>query len=265
VNWLTSLPAAVLVVGSLVMAAAVAVGTRRLVVALVPVGDRDMVHTIAAPLMPALGAAFAVFTALALTSEAGYLRSAQDIVSHEAADASRLAWASTSPRVDTAAIQGALVEYLQTTRAREWRPVDQSEAADPAVTAAIGRLQRTVRAEAARKELGTPASTELLASVDAITQGRRARIAAADRQLPVLYVLTLVVSGIALVANAGALTVRASLRTSFLVTSLAAVVGLSLALLISLTGPWSGPLVVNGNPMDAVARDLRTGFFTAGG
>ena len=56
---------------------------------------------IAARLMPALG----VLMALTLASEAGYLKAAHDEVSAEAAAASRLAWASTSPGVDTEAIK----------------------------------------------------------------------------------------------------------------------------------------------------------------
>jgi len=264
VEWLTSLPAAVLVLGSLAVAGLIAYGTRQLIVALVPEGERDTVHTIAAPLMPALGATFAVFTALALSSEAAYLRNAQDIVSREAADASRLGWASTSPGVDSAGIQDALADYLVATRAHEWHAADLAETADPTTTSAIARLQQVTRAQATRSQLGTPVSTELLASVDAVTEGRRARIAAAARQLPVFYVLTLAASGVALVANAGALTARASPRAALLVGSLAVVVALSLALLLSLTAPWDGPLVVSGQPIDAVVRDLHRGFFAAG-
>jgi hypothetical protein len=55
---------------------------------------------------------------------------------------------------------------------------------------------------------------------------------------------------------------RSSLRTSVLVVGLAVVVGLSLALLFALTGPWDGPLVVSGRAVDTVVRDLRAGFFT---
>ena len=76
-----------------------------------------------------------------------------------------------------------------------------------------------------------------------------------------LYVLTLVVAGAMLIANAGALAFRSSLRTSLLVVGLAVVVGLSLALLFSLAAPWRGPLVVNGHPIDAVVDDLQSGVF----
>ena len=66
---------------------------------------------------------------------------------------------------------------------RERRP-DHS-ACDP-------RLERVVRTEAARPALGTPTSTELLASLDALTIARRERLAAASREIPVLYVITLI-------------------------------------------------------------------------
>ena len=73
----------------------------------------------------------------------------------------------------------------------------------------------------------------------------------------------MVASGVALIANAGALTFRSSLRTSLLVVGLAGVVGLSLALLFALSAPWEGALTVSGQPIDNVVRDLRDGFFQA--
>ena len=260
--WLTSLPVGLLVLGSLAFALLIAGASRVVIAAIVPLGEREHVQAIAAPLMPALGATFAVLTALTLASENTYLRSAQDIVSNEAADASRLAWASTTPGVDPEPTQAALLDYLQATRANEWHVANSAESADPATTRAIATLERVVRAEATHPELGTPTSSELLASVDAVTVGRRTRIAAAERQLPVLYVVTLVASGVALVSNAGALTFRSTARTSLLIVGLAGVVGLSVALLFALSAPWDGPLVVSGQPIDRVVQDLQTGYFT---
>jgi len=261
VSWLVSLPAGLLVAVSVAISLGIAAASRLATRAVVPADEGDQVHSIASPLMPALGAAFAVLMALTLASEAAHLRSAQDIVSTEAAQASRLAWAATSPGVDTAPIQTALTRYLRATRTHEWRGVGQSDSADPATARAITSLERRVRAEAANPAIGTPASTELLAALDAVTTARRERLAAASRELPVLYVITLVVSGAALIVNAGALTFRSSVRTSLLVVGLALVVALSLALLFALSGPWDGPLIVSGQPIDDVVRDLHAGFF----
>jgi len=250
-----------LVVGSVGFALLVAAGSRVAVRAIVPEDERTQVQAIAAPLMAALAATFAILTGLTLASEAGYLRSAQDIVSDEAASASRLAWAATIPGVRTEPIQSALADYLHATRANEWHGTSAAEADDRRTAADLKALERAVRTEAARADLGTPASTELLAALDQVSTGRRARIAAASRELPVLYVLTLVASGVAVIANAGALTFSASTRTSSLIAGLACVVGLTLALLFALSGPWRGPLMASGRPIDTITRDLETGFF----
>lgn len=263
-EWLTSLSVPALVAGWLVVAFAVAAGTRLVVRRGIPDADREHIPTVAGPLMPALGATFAVLTAITLASEAGYLRDAQTIVSTEAAGAARLAWAATSPGVDTEPIQAALTDYLRTTRAREWEGDDAGDGGDPAMAAAIADLEGVVRDEAARTELGTPASTELLASLAALTGARRMRLATETRDIPALYVTTLVAGGLVLVANAGVLTFRSGVRASLLIMGLAGVVGLSLALLFALTAPWHGALAVGGDPVDAVIRDLGNGFFSAG-
>lgn len=264
VNWLTSLPAVALVVGGLFLALLATAVARVGVRALVPAGERDHVPQIAMPLMSSLGAAFAIFAALSLASEAGYLRAAEALVSDEAAASSRLAWAATSPRVQSEPIHQALLNYLRTTRAREWEGAAAASGDDAATARAIARLERTVRTEAARPEVGTTTGTELVVSLDGVTSSRRARIAAASRDVPVLYVITLVVSGLALIVNAGALVFRSSLRTSLLVVGLGSVVGLSLALLLALTAAWSGPFIVSGHPLDAIVTDLRSGFFNSG-
>jgi hypothetical protein len=260
VDWLTSLPAWLLVVACLTLALLIAFSARLAVRALVPPDEYDHVQNVASPLMPALGAAFGVLIALTLAGEASYLKSARDVVADEASAASRLAWAATSPGVQPEPIHTALGGYLQATRADEWRGAGAADG-DADVARAIATLEQIVRAEAARPELGTPAGTELLLSLDAVTGSRRQRMAAASRQIPVLYVVTLVAGGVALIANAGALGFRSSVRTSLLVVGLAAVVGLSMALLFALGAPWRGPLIVSGQPIDAVVHDLQTGVF----
>jgi pimeloyl-ACP methyl ester carboxylesterase/DNA-binding CsgD family transcriptional regulator len=260
-TWLTSLPAAVLVISGLALALLVAAGGRLAVRALIPAADREGAHTIAAPLMPALGAVFALLMGLTLASEIGFLASAQGIVSSEAADASRLAWAATNPGVDSEPIQSALLGYLQAVRAHEWSGSTAATGDDPATTHAIASLETAVRTQAARPALGTPASTELLASLDALTSDRRARLAAASHQLPALFVAVLLLTGVALIVNTAALTLRSGRRAALLVGGLAAVIGLSLALLFALGTPWRGSITVSGQPIDAVVRDLDIGYF----
>lgn len=259
--WLTSLPAAVLVLGGLAFALLIAFGSRLALRALIPAADRDGAYSIAAPLMPALGAIFGILIALSLASEAGFLASAQGNVSTEAADASRLAWAATSPGVSTAPIQSALLGYLRATRAYEWHGNSAADGDDPATVRAIANLERVVRAQADHPALGTPTSTELLASLDALTSDRRARLAAASRELPALYVVVLVLGGVALIVNATVLTLRGGVRPALVIGGLSVVIGLSIALLFALGTPWRGSITVSGQPIDSVVHDLTVGYF----
>jgi hypothetical protein len=46
-----------------------------------------------------------------------------------------------------------------------------------------------------------------------------------------------------------------------LIGGLNVVIGLSLALIFALGTPWRGPIVVSGDPIDAVIHDLASGYF----
>jgi hypothetical protein len=74
-------------------------------------------------------------------------------------------------------------------------------------------------------------------------------------------VAVLLLAGVALIVNATALTLRSGWRAALLISGLVAVIGLSLTLLFALGTPWRGPITVSGQPIDAVVRDLNTGYF----
>lgn len=259
--WLTSQSVGLLIVGCLGIAALVAITSRFLARAVIPTPQREGAHAISSPLMSPLGAAFAILAALTLANEAGYLSSAESIVSSEAGNASRLAWAATSPGVNSEPIHGALRSYLNVTRTDEWHGSSAALGNDPATANALADLEEAVRAEAVKPAIGTPTSTELLASIDALTADRRERLAAASRELPGLYMITLAISGAALIANAGVLTMRVGLRSALIIGGLTVVIGLSIALILALGTPWRGPIAVSGQPIDFVIRDLTTGYF----
>jgi hypothetical protein len=165
------------------------------------------------------------------------------------------------PAVGRGQIEAALRAYLQAARANEWHGAGAAEGNDLPTARAIAQLERVVRAEAARPALGSPTSSELLAALDSLTGDRRDRLAAASREPPSLYVITLAVAGLALIAAAAALTIRAQPRVALLIGGLTVVIGLSLALIFALGTPWRGPIVVSGHPIDVVIHDLTTGYF----
>ena len=130
--WLTSLPAWALVVFCVGLSVLAAIGSRLALRAFIPADQFEMAYSIAAPIMTALAAGFAVLMALTVANGDACLSSAQSIVSSEAADASRLAWASTTPGVDSVTVQQALLGYLEATRAHEWHGATAGSGADPA-------------------------------------------------------------------------------------------------------------------------------------
>jgi hypothetical protein len=259
--WLTSRPVWVLVVGCVVVALVVGFGSRLLALTIHPPEERAEAHAIAAALMTAFAAAFVLLTALTLANEIASLSAAQNIVSTEAADASSLAWASTNPGVSSTPIQVALGNYLLATRTNEWHGSAAANGDDPATDNALATLERSVRRQATRPTLGIPTSNELLTNLDALTSQRRLRLAAAARSLPDFYAVLVVVTGLALIVNTSVVGARGGWRTALATTSLTLVIALSIALLFALATPWRGAVEVSGQPIDAVIKDLHTGYF----
>ena len=255
---LAGLPAWVVVLVSGLVCGALAVGFRSLLLRTLG-DDRASAASVAGPLMPALGAVFALLTATSLAAEAGQFRSAEDNVSAEAAAASRLGWASTSPGIDSETIQADLAVYLTSTRAREWKGGDRD--GDPQTMQALGELERTVRSEAAGKTIGSAQAGELLGSLDSLTSLRRQRLATGANELPELYLLVVLLSGLALVADSAALAITHRARLAALTAGLVIVVALALALLVAISAPFRGGFIVEGGPIDAVHADLAAGDF----
>jgi hypothetical protein len=261
VAWLTSQSVWLLLPLCLALALLAAFGSRWAALALIPPHERDEACTIATALMTAFAATFALLTALTLANEASALSSAQSIVGTEAADASALAWASTAPGLSPAPIQTALGTYLRDTRRNEWHGVTASSGTDPATDKALAVLEGVVRTQAARPAVKTATSTELITSLDALTDQRRLRLAAASRQIPDFYAVTVVVTGLALIVNTSVVGIRSRLRPAIVGTSLAVVIGVSIALIFTLATPWRGSISVSGQPIDQVIQNLAHGYF----
>jgi hypothetical protein len=259
--WLTSQSVWLLVVGCLVVAVVVAFGSRYLALWILPAEEREEAHSIAAALMTAFAAAFALLTALTLANEVSSLSSAQTTVSAEAAAASALAWSSTNPGVQSATLQTALRNYLVATRTFEWHGAASANGDDSQTANALAVLERTVRAQAARPEVGSATSTELLTNMDELTSQRRIRIADAGHSIPDFYAVLVVVVGLALIVNTSIVGIRGGLRASLVTISLSIVIALSIALLFSLATPWRGAIQVSGHPIDTVITDLNTNYF----
>jgi hypothetical protein len=261
VSWLSEQPAWLLVALFVPGALLVGFAARLVALALIPPREREHACAIATALMTAFAATFALLIALTVSNEASSLNSTQNTVSAEAAQASVLAWASTDPGVHSAPIQVALGNYLKATRTYEWQGSAAATGEDPETGHAVSTLEREVRTQAANRDLSTSTSNELLSSLDGLINNRRQRLAAASRGLPDFYAVTVLVTGLALIVNISVVGIRSGLRPAAVGTSLAIVVGLSLALIFALATPLEGAITVSGSPLDAVIHDLTTGYF----
>ena len=141
--------------------------------------------------------------ALTLAAEAASLASAQGIVSTESADADRLVVGLYQPRGRLGAHPG-VSPWLPAsgTRKYEWRGHNAAEGVDPATQDAIATLERIVRDQAALKSIGTPTSTNSWRPSTLSRATVLARLAWRS-ELPGLYVVTLAVSGAALILTPG--------------------------------------------------------------
>lgn len=224
---------------------------------------RERGVAVTGPLTPALAALFAVLVAFTVSTEAGYLRSAQVSATAEATMASRLAWSSTTPNLDGAPLREALVDYLRATVALEWGGAYERESPDPTVSASLGRLEALVRSRAATQGVPSPVSAELLGALDALVGARRERIGAASMTIPLGYVTVVAAAGMALVANVALLSSHVGRRGMVLTGGLVVVVALVLTLLVGISAPFAGPLTVDHHGIDRVLADLGDGFFTS--
>ncbi|HEX9259811.1 MAG TPA: hypothetical protein VF855_09780 [Acidimicrobiales bacterium] len=258
-SWLATVPLPALVVLFVGGSAVVALGGRFLGHRVFR-GAEPSAAAIATPLMPALGAAFAVLAAFAVADAAGGLRDAEAAAGREANAAARVAWASTATQDQGVAIRASLLAYLDATLESEWRDIDGISAGEGAAFDELQALERVIRNTARTEDIGTPQTTELLAGLDGVGGARRSRFTEAS-PVPAGIVILLALSGVALVLTATVISLGRERRATIVLTGLVLVTGLSLATVVTLGSPFSGSFGASPRPLVDVAGDLRADRF----
>lgn len=262
IPFLTGLGWPALLAGSAAFFGLVALATRVILVRVVPEEMKDHCVAVAGPLMPALGALFAIAAAFTISTEWNALREAQDQVAREAASAARLAWASTTPGVDGQQTRALTADYLQATVDQEWSDISTTSGERGGQAfAALTRLQQHVRRQVADGTLPAPVATESLAGLDDLTTARRIRVASASHEIPPVLLYLLVVSGVALIVDAEVLTLRHRRGLGFMATGLVVVTAMTVALILAISAPFHGELRASHAPLDQMIDDLHGGRF----
>jgi len=261
-GWLVSLDAwvtVVLIVGlTLIVSGTMAFAFARLLGG----EQREKAGNTAAAYMTALGSLFAILTGFLINSEYSTLRDTQRIVGMEIAGASRLAYASASlPAADAELVQDALTTYLEDVEYGEWQALGQGSATRSPAMDSLRGLERTVSTLARRPYLSDAEVSSIERAIESVTSARRQRVVIASQELPIALFALSVIAGIALVANALLVAVRAGPRYGFVALGIVLVVALDLAAILAISAPFRGPFQVDIAPVMEMVTELRAGQY----
>lgn len=256
-SWLASLPAWLLVAISVAVFVLVALAARVLFERVSRDRPRDNHHAVAASLMPGICAIFGIIAGLTLINQVNNLHRAQEAVSREASAAARLAWAGET--LPAGNVRPQLARFIQADTGPGWE-ITTGEPVPAPVVESIRVLEGRVRTDATSPEANTQVGNEALAALDDLMTARRERVIAQSTQMPTLFVIALFLAGLAVVANAAALTVGRP-YTWRLIVPVVAVVAVDIALVIAMWLPFSGTIQANDRPLTDVRQQLQEGFF----
>jgi hypothetical protein len=262
ISILTTIGAPALTIGALVIVGLVTWGMAYGFHRYMNAEQRDKAGITAAAYMTALGSLFAILTGFLINSEYGTLRQAQDVVAVEVSAASRLAYASAGlPPADGERLQADLSRYLDGLLNGEWRALERREAdASPAVPA-LRRLQQDAAALGSRKYVANATAGALQNAVDDMTQGRRERVAIADRSLPTPLFILALIAGLALAGNALLVSNRSGRNYGLVAGGIVVIIALDVAAILAISAPFQGAFLVDTAPISQLASEVQTGQY----
>ena len=261
-TWLTSLPGPVLLVGSLTIWVLFAFGVNRWLHARNRDDSGERAGLVAAAYMTALGSLFAILTGFLINSEYATLRQTQSLVAAESAAASQLAYSTEGlPAADVERIQDRLVEYLDATERDEWRALGSREPENSRAFAALKELKSAVFYVSTEPFAPAPAVDSMREAVNSLTSVRRERVAVASQELPIALLALSVLAGVALIANALIVTLRAGPRYTLVAWGIVVIVALDIAAILAIAGPFRGPFQATRDPITSLSTELKDGRF----
>ncbi len=229
--------------------------------AVVEDADQPALADTAGQLVPAVGVLFALLTAFVITNQWNRSRSAEEVVGKEADACIRLALASQSPGIDGRRVRSLLVDYLRAVLDAEWDTLRHEHAGSPRAADALSRLERDVRADATTPGTATAVTADLLAAAEGVAVSRRDRLNLSGHGLPAPLFLLAFVSGVVLCLNAIAVAVGLDDWGAIIIGGLIVLIALDLALIVSISDPFRGPMRVLPTPIERILGELERNVF----
>ena len=222
--------------------------------------DSVELQSAATALMPALGVLFSLLTGFVISNQWTRAREASAVIGVEADAALRLALATRPRGVDGDDTRIRLLTYLDAVIDHEWPAMDAPDTAragHPDAVASLRRLGDDTRVLAMSDDTSDPVTWDLLGAFESVAMTRRDRLNLAGNGLPAPLFLLVMLSGVALSINAAVLAVGLDRSAGVLIAVLVVVIALDLALIVAISGPFTGHMRVEPRPLEAVRDELR--------
>jgi len=247
-DWLVGLPTIVLFLGLIGVGLLTAFGLSWLSSRTIEDEVRTRTSASVTTIVGVVAGLYAVLVAFVVVNEWQTFNDTQSQVSAESAAMTAAYFdAGTLPDPTRTDIQRDLIAYDRSVLCVEFPSLADSHGPAAPTRAALMKLYTTTAdAPAAVQEL--PFYTNAVTQISLITSARRARINAAASPIPDLLLVVILVTSLALVGVASVLDTQHRRWHLVLTTALTILVGLNLALVISLSQPFDGAATVSDAP-----------------
>jgi len=217
---------------------------------------RAQVEEHAGKLLSVFGATFAFLIGFAITITWSAVGAAQDAVDSQASSAQQLSWATSEIQDQAGAdeVNGNLRTYLNTVVKDDGPALAAGHFTSLPSAETFDTLQNSVHRVAYGRGNTDPEASGMVSAAASLTAAQSKVTAVAQRSLPTILIVLIVLSGALLAATVGlsALTVK----PPYLMYAWALLAAVSLAVVLMLDFPFSGGITVNLGPLGVAAGSI---------
>ena len=248
IDWLVALPTIVLFLGLMAVGLLVAFGLSWLSTRTIEDEVRTRTSTSVTTIVGVVAGLYAVLVAFVVVNEWQTFNDTQSQVSAESAAITAAYFdAGTMPEPDRSEIQHDLIAYDRSVVCAEFPSLADSHGPAATTRLALQQLYATT-ADVPVEVQKLPFYGNAVNQISEIASHRRARINAAASPIPDLLLLVILATSLALIGVASVLDTQHRRWHLVLTTALTILVGLNLALVISLSRPFDGAAAIDDAP-----------------
>jgi hypothetical protein len=251
IHWLGNLPAGLVFVIFAAIAIALTILFDVLVRRYVAPDIRQGASATASVTLQVTATIYAILIAFVIVDAYGQLRDAQGQVSEKASNLAILYENSRDlPAPAGSEVRASALAYAHAVVQRGIPRLEETERPDRFTDRALEEVFRTVQRYEPQSESERSAYDNMVRALDGIVASRAQLLDAARASIPNTLIVLLVVIGLVVMAVATLLDTRHRRSHLFIMSALALVIWLTLALVISLDYPFSGLIRVTDRPIE---------------